>query len=289
MNTAIGLVGRAVRTLRPRGRHHVARFLHRFFADRTLSYLDRWGYRHVADLSDPSESLAFVGKPSLPPELHWRLRPGDWVVDAGANVGVLTAELRRIVGGEGVVWAFEPLPRNIERLRALREANGLSNVQIFAGALSSESAVARLALPLDGNSAHPSLAKTTDVADTIEVQTWALDAIEPPSPTARLRFIKIDVEGHEPALLRGATTRLRTMRPMILCEFNDRLLREGGSSAAALLAQFSALGYRPTQAFREGRPLGGIAVGSSPWAIVPIDWMVADLLMEPVEGQTAGS
>jgi FkbM family methyltransferase len=281
MDAAIDLVGATTRSLRPRGRHLAARLLNRYFSDRSRDYRDRWGYRHVADLADPSESLAFVGKPALPSELHRQIRPGDWVIDAGANVGVLTAELRHIVGPSGVVWAFEPLPRNVQRLERLRDVNRLTNIEIFPGALSARNGVAALGLPVDGNSAHPSLAKKRDVTGAIEVETWALDDIAPPAPDARVRFIKIDVEGHEPAMLEGAERTLRTMQPIVLCEFNDELLRDGGSSAGALLTTFERLGYRATRIYREGRPIARVAPGRSPWTLVPVDWMVVDLLLEP--------
>lgn len=283
VNFLIAIVGKTARTIRPRGRHLVASGLHRLFPGRSLGYRDRWGYTHVADLSDPSESLAFVGKPTLPRQLQSIVHPGDWVIDAGANVGVLTAELRHIVGPEGAVWAFEPLPRNVRRLEGLRDGNSLANIRIFAGALSSVNGTARLGLPADGDSAHPSLTKTSALSGTLDVQTWALDAIDPPASHGRLRFMKIDVEGHEPELLLGAEHILREMRPLVLCEFNDGLLREGGSSAAALLTEFHALGYRATEAFREGRPLASIPPGASPWNTVPIDWMVVDLLLVPNE------
>jgi FkbM family methyltransferase len=277
----LAMVGSAARTIRPRGRHIIARFLNR--RSGSFEYRDRWGYSHTADLSDPSESLAFVGKPALPRELHGLLGPGDWVIDAGANVGVLTAELRHIVGSEGEVWAFEPLPRNVRRLENLRDVNGLPNIRIFPGALSSTNGVASLGLPADGDSAHPSLSKTTGLTGRLEVQTWALDTIALPASGKRLRFIKIDVEGHEPDMLRGATGLLESMRPVVLCEFNDALLREGSSSAVELLAMFEAMGYRATKAYREGRPLAAIPPHGSPWEKVPVDWMVVDLLLEPAE------
>lgn len=279
MALAVGALGRIARSVRPRGRHLLARLVHRSWP-RRVRYRDRWGWLHEADLADPSEALGFVGKPELPRELCDRVSGGGWVVDVGANVGIVTAALCRLVGRDGFVWAFEPLPENLQRLETLRTANDLVQLHLFAGALSSEDGEAELQLPGDGNRAHSSLAMQSDVRGSMRVETWALDSLPPPRPGQRIEFIKLDIEGHEPAFLAGARKVLTTMRPLVLCEFNDQLLREGGSSAEELLQAFAHLGYSPVSAYREGRPLGRIAPGTSPWLHVPVDWMVADLLLE---------
>jgi FkbM family methyltransferase len=181
------------------------------------------------------------------------------------------------------VWAIEPYPPNIRKLQELRRVNALGQLEVIAGALSSQPGIARLHLPLDGNSGHPSLAKTSDIAGEIEVPTWSLDdLVAERKPDRPLTFIKIDVEGHEIAVLDGATRTIGTMRPLILCEFNDALLREGGSSWPELLERFRELGYRPIRALREGRPLAAIPAGGSLANLVPMDTMVIDLLLEPV-------
>lgn len=283
MNLIIGAVGLLTRTARPRGRHLLANFLHRWASGRIVSYRDRWGYVHTARFADHSEALGFVGKPALPTQLERRVSRGDWAIDVGANVGIVTAELCHLVGPAGTVWAIEPFPPNIETLLELREVNGLNQLDVIAGALSSSQGTAHLRLPNDGNSAHPSLAKTSDLIGEIDVHTWSLDdLVASRRPNRPLAFIKIDVEGHEMAVLDGAEKTLRNLRPMILCEFNELLLREGGSSSAELLDRLSGLGYRPIMALREGRPLAEIPAGASPATLVSMEDTVVDLLFEPI-------
>ena len=80
----------------------------------------------------------------------------------------------------------------------------------------------------------------------MDVATARLDDLvagrRPPAP---LRLVKIDAEGFEPHVLAGATETLSTLRPLVLCEFNDVLLQQAGTSSAALLQRFAALGYAP--------------------------------------------
>lgn len=286
MEAIIRALGLLARTVRPRGRHLVARALSMIAPGRTLAYRDRWGIGHVARLSDPMEALGFVGKPALPTELHRIVGAGDWVIDVGANIGIVTAELCHMVGPAGTVWAFEPFPPSILKLEELERSNRLANLRLFAGALSSGPGLARLGLPSDGNSGHPSLTKTSGLAATIEVTSWSLDELVfREGPDRPLAFVKIDVEGHEPAVLAGAVRTLREMRPLILCEFNDELLREGGSSPTELIATFRDLGYRPVKALKEGRPLGIVASDEALAAAAQVDGAMIDLLLAPNESR----
>ena len=234
----------------------------------------------MASLGDPVEALAFVGKPMLPAEVHGALKAGDWAIDVGANVGVLTAELCHIVGPSGCVWAIEPFPPNVLKLDEMRVSNDLRALRIFQGALSSRKGVASLGLPDDANSGHPSLSKTSGLVGAMDVDVWTLDSmVAADRPSGRLGFIKIDVEGHELAVLEGARQTIVEMGPLILCEFNQELLIEGGSSGPKLLEVFAGMGYRPISAFREGRRLSAIARGRSPWTSIDLETTVVDLLL----------
>ncbi len=89
------------------------------------------------------------------------------------------------------------------------------------------------------------------------------------APDGPLRLLKIDVEGAEPDLLAGARRTLDRLRPTVLCEFHDSLLRAAGTSAAGLLAMFAECGYVPRPPF--DRPRGSL------------DGTLFDLLLLPEE------
>jgi hypothetical protein len=80
----------------------------------------------------------------------------------------------------------------------------------------------------------------------LDVQTWSLDELVD-GVEGQLAFVKIDVEGHEPQVLEGADRTLREMKPLVLCEFNDILLRDAGSSSEQLLELFRQRGYSPSR------------------------------------------
>ncbi len=190
------------------------------------------------------EAQSFVGVYELPSTVAKLISPGDWVIDAGASIGSLTAQFCHLVGEHGNVWAIEPVPYNVARLEQLKDRNSLQCLEIFAGALGESAGRASLQLPREGETGFASFTKTWGMGDLIEVQTWSLDELVE-GVDRTLTFLKLDVEGYEPRVLAGAERTLREMRPLILCEFNDILLRDAGSSSGRLLEMFAERGYAP--------------------------------------------
>ena len=240
----------------------------RLAADGTYSYRDHYGHLVEADLSDYVQRAGFFGahSPTLLRLARSHVRPGDWVIDAGANVGLFASAFSAAVGPEGRVWAVEPLPANVERLQRLKEANGLRQLDILPVALASAAATARLRLPAGpGGSGFGSFVATWPSAGDVEVPTVRLDDLVANAENGRpLRLVKIDVEGFESEVVAGATSTLSTWRPLVVCEFHDPLLKAAGASSQQLLAQFAACGTRPgpPRGDRQGRSRAGSSTSS---------------------------
>lgn len=237
-------------------------------------YRNQFGHVLDADLADYMERIGFFGahSPTLIRYVTSWLRPGDWAIDAGANVGLLTSPMCAAVGASGSVWAVEPLPANVERLHVLKDDNKLDQLKVFPVALSASESTGRLRLSSrPGGSGAASFVAPWGKEEFVEVTTTPLDQLTERSPkTGPLRLIKLDVEGFEVEVLAGAAATLATWRPMIICEFHDPLLRAAGSSAEQLLAAFDAHGYSPSAPF--GRPKGSL------------DGKVCDMLLAHREG-----
>jgi FkbM family methyltransferase len=214
------------------------------------------------------EAQGFVGLESVPNSMRALVRPGQWVVDVGANIGLVTGPLCRLVGPSGRVWAIEPIPRNVQRLEQLRDLNGLNALRIIPCALGSRPGTAGLRVPVGGESGWASFTASWISGASVQVRTERLDDLIFETPPDRpVSFIKIDVEGFEDEVLLGARRTLTEMGPAVLCEFNDVILRDAGSSAEALMARFDEIGYGPSPAFlSQARHLQG---------------QVADILMVP--------
>jgi FkbM family methyltransferase len=156
------------------------------------------------------------------------LSPGCTVLDVGANVGLTSLPLGRYaeqLGGH--VHAFEPVPSNLERLRANIALNRLeASVTVWPIGLSSEPGTARISLreDFDAGGTTGNAAIVIDESDarfalqTIELRP--LDALLEDPAFARIDFIKVDIEGHEDFFLAGAQRALAQHRPCLLMEVN---------------------------------------------------------------------
>ncbi len=146
------------------------------------------------------------------------VRPGSVAIDVGANLGIHSLALSRCVGEKGTVIAYEPSSAIHERLLRNIEQNAASNIVPKKLGLSERSGSA-------GFEPHASdfnigKGKLLDAAaqqirvTTLDDETRALDG--------RIDLIKIDVEGAELAVVRGARNTLASHRPMIVTEFNSQ-------------------------------------------------------------------
>lgn len=147
------------------------------------------------------------------------VRPGMVVYDLGANVGFYTLLAARLVGPAGLVVAFEPLARNLEYLRRHLALNGSDNVTVIDAAVSDRVGCARL------RGEHGASARLGADGE-IAVRTVTLDELvfgqgrRPPS------VIKMDVEGAEVDVLRGAERTLAVWRPILLLSTHNLGLRQ---------------------------------------------------------------
>ncbi|ORA15032.1 FkbM family methyltransferase [Mycobacterium asiaticum] len=168
---------------------------------------------------------------------------GATVVDIGASWGLFTYHLARRVGKYGQLYSFEPHPDNAPMLRKLARVR--PQVHFHQAAVSDEPAIAQLLVPERRNrqvTAQGSLSHGFDGQGVevrrIDVPTVRLDDVLPPDIS--VDFVKIDVEGHEMAVLSGGAAMLRRCRPTILIEIEQRhLARPIGD----VFRQIENLGY----------------------------------------------
>jgi FkbM family methyltransferase len=152
---------------------------------------------------------------------------GDWVIDAGANVGHYTCRLSQLVGPAGRVLAFEPVPRTFELLAANVAALPDSNVTLFNAAVSEEVAEPRMTMPpFETGLANYYQASIGDHGkgggEPFAVLSLPVDHIGIPR---RVSLVKVDVEGHEPFALRGMRKLLERDHPVLIVEGRSEEVR----------------------------------------------------------------
>ena len=173
------------------------------------------------------------------------VRPGDVVLDVGANIGFLTLIAARLAGPEGRVIAFEPVPANARLIRRNVALNGLQNVSVREEAAAAQDGEAVLVLAEHiGGATLLSAGVPDDARGRIRVKTRSIDTLvdrgEIPAPAV----VKIDVEGAERDVLLGMGQVLARHRPVLLIELDGRREAEVEHKAAQCGAILEAAGYR---------------------------------------------
>jgi FkbM family methyltransferase len=162
-------------------------------------------------------------EPELIRTLAQLLQPGDTCLDIGGHAGYLAIIMARLVGPQGRVVAFEPVPENFAALKENIELNGLANVTVECVAMGEKEGSMELICAKD-----QSLSWTASAAGysmpaepvRISVPVLSLDRYLQRHPL-RPALLKIDVEGAELLVLQGARETLREIRPLVLVEIHD--------------------------------------------------------------------
>ena len=171
------------------------------------------------------------------------IKPGDVVVDIGANKGSYLYWMSRAVGA-GRVVAFEPQPALVEYLRQAVVACGLKNVVVEGKAVSDKSGTMTLYVPGNATSPGATLEGTMQShgkCREVPVEVVKLDDYFA-GTTGRIAALKIDVEGHELAVFRGAERIIREHRPVLIFECENRHLAPA-RTVLDVLNYLKGLGY----------------------------------------------
>jgi FkbM family methyltransferase len=143
-------------------------------------------------------------------------RPGTCAVDVGANLGIHALVLAACVGDSGKVHAFEPVPSICARMEENLKLNGVTNVELHQEALGSVSGdVVFDANPADFNVGKGRVTPQGDITVPIGTIDDRLGGLTQP-----VSVVKIDTEGHELEVLKGAGDLLNKHRPAMLMELN---------------------------------------------------------------------
>lgn len=151
------------------------------------------------------------------------LGPGDVYVDVGAYIGHHVLISSWCVGAGGAVHAFEAHPRTYEVLSRNIELNRCSNVVLNNTAVGETAGTADFFLADISEAGANSLGKTVHVSDrkTLVVNVLSLDSYFASKPVSHIELMKIDVEGAELLVLRGAAQVLKRHRPILILEYSQ--------------------------------------------------------------------
>ena len=162
------------------------------------------------------------------------VKPGMFVLDVGANIGYYTLLMSRLVGPNGRVVAFEPMHEPARLISWHIEHNDITNAEIVGAALDEKDGVHDTFFNYSWRGQEP-VEQHGNQTTFLRLDSWVeARKIE------QLDFIKIDVDGYEARLLRGAGQTLRKFSPTMIIEVCDYSLRTAAGLGPAL---FSVPGY----------------------------------------------
>jgi len=162
------------------------------------------------------------------------LRPGMTAIDIGANLGVYSLPMARLVGPSGRVFAYEPGSETRALLERSRTLNELNNLHVSPLALSNAAREGRLVF---GGSSELNALGESGAGETVRITS--LDLEDAARGWGAPDFIKIDAEGEEARILDGGRGFFHRHSPLVMFE-----IKAGESVNEHLRALFPALGYR---------------------------------------------
>ena len=166
------------------------------------------------------------------------ITPGMTVVDVGANIGIYTALLAKIVGEKGKVYAFEPSPHNFNLLKKYNKSNNVTLVQAAVGDVTGE---ITLYISDKLNVDHQTY-ETDEIREKVNVSSYRLDDY---LKNEKVDFIKMDIQGFEYHALLGMKNILRNNANIkIFMEFWPYGLIKAGSSPEKLLTFLHELDFK---------------------------------------------
>jgi FkbM family methyltransferase len=213
----------------------------------------RRGVRYQLDLSQTIDrSLYFYGswEPETTDFLLNTIKPGDTVIEVGANVGAHSLLMAK-AAFPGTVYAFEPTAFAREKLHAnLRLNAGISNIEVIPELVTNGNHDIPLrelvsSFKADSSYSPPEITESSGVS---------IDEFCKTRNISSLKLLKIDVDGYDFKVLQGAVHTIKTLQPVVLTELYDHALRRCGDSVNDILSLFSSLGY--SGLLDNGQPIG---------------------------------
>lgn len=172
------------------------------------------------------------------------LKPGMTFLDVGTNVGYYSLLAAPLVGHSGSIHSFEPVSSMYEMLCGNIKRNNIRTAIANRMIVSDTVGQKTIHLAPEDNCGSGSLSfvqRTDGRTETVESTT--LDAYMNRQALKRVDVIKIDAEGEELNVLKGARLMLSEKRPILMVEVRDRLLKESGASRAELYSFLKDMGY----------------------------------------------
>lgn len=164
-----------------------------------------------------------------------------YVIDVGTNIGWVALNFAKL-SENGKVIGFEPDPYNYSVCKSNSDRNALSNLTILPYGLGETSGQVMMEVRTPDNRGGNRIAPK-NASGSVNVQIKRLDDIEEIASLSSINLMKLDVEGYELKVLRGALNTIQKYKPILFIELDDDNLLDQGDSATSLVSFLEVNGY----------------------------------------------
>jgi FkbM family methyltransferase len=214
------------------------------YRSKTMRTVTRKNINYRLDISDYQNWLIYFGiKTDEPKDLLKLIQPGNTVIDIGSNIGQTSMNIAKICGNNGLVFGFEPDPVNFNRAIENLNLNSFTNIKYYNVGLGDKKGVLHLKINTPSNRGGNRIDKNGDNNSHIKVPIETLDTFTMNENLQKVDLIKIDVEGFETEVLKGAEKMIAKFKPMLYIELDDNNLKAQGTDARALINYIQTMGY----------------------------------------------
>lgn len=221
------------------------------YAQGTFRIAEQNGIRFRLDISQYMEWVIYFGlKVENRDTLYPLIKKGMHVLDIGTNIGETLLNFARLTGESGSVTGFEPVSYNYEKCRQNIRLNSYRNARVMQLALSDRNEWLSFEDSDNFNSGGIYMQRDTGKTGN-RVKAMPLDDFIRENAIAKVDFIKMDVEGFEMNVLKGAKKTIEQFHPVLYIEVDDANLRRQGSSAAELEFFLKEMNYNFTKAGKD--------------------------------------
>jgi FkbM family methyltransferase len=209
----------------------------------TIRECERDGIRYSLDISDYMQYCIYYGIEIEPREtLYSLVRNGTTVIDVGTNIGETLLNFAKI-NRDGRNIGFEPVPYLYEKAKANIGLNKFENIELISKGLSSSNETLSFSKAEENNSGGIFLTRDNGSSADRLVEVVTLDDFVAENQVDDILLIKIDVEGFEMEVLKGASQVLDRWKPILFVEVDDEFLERQQSSAQAVFDFLVSRGY----------------------------------------------
>ncbi len=170
---------------------------------------------------------------SLELDLFAKAAEGSKIVfDVGANIGLFSCVAGKALQAGGVVYAFEPIAENAKYFRQNLLNNDLTNVELIESAVGQEVGALDIFVSTESIANHSASRRHSRGSESISVPMTSVDAFVSSRGIGHVDVIKIDVEGYDGYVLKGAVETIKNHRPTIFVEYDPVGLKDCGFEPA---------------------------------------------------------